>query len=87
MKLGTVVSMMLVVGGLPSALARLPFESDFIPRFDPSLKDPLPSVPNSESNVTEKSAATTRAAAAVIEPSRRSVLNAHTSGTGNAGRS
>ena len=43
MKLQAFVSLMFLAGGLPSALARMPFESDFGGRLGPTLaKGPVP---------------------------------------------
>jgi hypothetical protein len=63
MKLQAFVSLMLLAGGLPSALARMPFEADFGARLVPTLpKDPQASaLPGSRAAAGDKASTTTNA--------------------------
>lgn len=71
MKLRTLLSMMLVAGGMPGALARMPFESDFAPRLSPALNnDPPPSSSRSAASPAEDSA-TKPAPGSVARPTRQ----------------
>ena len=77
MKLQAFVSLMLLAGGLPSALARMPFESDFGARLGPTLaKDPTPSTgPSSGSSTADKASTSARAIVDRLESSTDSIVS------------
>jgi hypothetical protein len=82
MQLQALVALMLVAGGLPSALARMPFEADFGARLGPSLaKEPPPS---SASTSADKASTSTRAIVDKLDQSQSGVLNQQSTDVGNA---
>jgi len=88
MKLQAFVSLMLFAGGLPSALARMPFEADFGARLGPSLaKEPTPSaLPSSGSTSADKASTSTRATVDKLNQQQRGALGNQKASVGNAGQ-
>ena len=86
MKLQAFVSLMLVAGGLPSALARMPFEADFGARLGPSLakEPPSSSSPGSGSTTADKASTSTKAIVDELDQSQASLLNRQSTDVGNA---
>jgi hypothetical protein len=86
MKLQAFVSLMLLAGGLPSALARMPFESDFGARLGPTLaKDPTPSTgPSSGSATADKASTSARAIVDRLDQAQGGLLNQQSNDTSNA---
>lgn len=85
MKLQAFVSLMLLAGGLPSALARMPFEADFGARLGPSLvKEPPSASPSSGSTTADRASTSTAAIVDKLDQSQGGVLNQQSTDLGNA---